>query len=134
MSSAIAPLQLTINDEPSEIDSPADLEAALSATQDAQFREIWIDAGDGAALCALLNGDVGWLMYLRHSGDPGFGSRNPGYRGDPDAMTGYRLSNGQMDRYPTSWALPRAEIHAALAHFVEHRERSPSVQWYDEGG
>lgn len=126
-------LELSINDEQSEIASAAELQAALATAEAIQFREIWINSGGSPAILALLNGDIGWLMYLRCNGDAGFSSRNPDYHGDLDALTDYRLSNGQMDQYPTTWALPKAKIYAALAHFVEHRERSPSVQWHDDG-
>ncbi len=126
-------LTLIINGKESEIDRLADLQAALSATEGTQFREVWISRGESPAICALLNGDIGWLMYLQILGDPSFSSRNPDYDGDPDAVTEYQLPSGQMDRYPTSWALPKAEIYAALAHFLEHRERSPLVQWHDDG-
>ena len=50
-----------------------------------------------------INGDFGWLMYLRGNGDPGFSSRNPNYDGPPDAQIDYELSNGQRDLYPASW-------------------------------
>lgn len=126
-------LTLSINCEEFEIDLLADLQAALSSTEGAQFREIWINSGESPALCALLNGEIGWLMYRQVLGDSSFSSRNPNYDGPTDAVTDYRLSNNQMDQYPTSWALPKAEVYAALAHFFEHQERSPSVQWhYDD--
>ncbi len=126
-------LTLIINGDESEIDQLAELQAALSASEGTRYREIWISRGESPALCALLNGDIGWLMYLRIFGEHSFSSRNPDYRGDPDAMTDYQLPSGQMDQYPTSWALPKEEIYAALAYFLEHRDRSPSVQWHDDG-
>jgi|SRR5215467_10954765 len=66
-------------------------------------------------------------MYLRHDdGDTGFRSHNPAFEGaDPAsgrfafvsrfdgelvAVIEYRLSNGQEDQYPASWALPEQEI------------------------
>jgi hypothetical protein len=27
-----------------------------------RFREVWVTKEDGQALCALINGDLGWLM------------------------------------------------------------------------
>jgi hypothetical protein len=94
------------------------------------FREIWENEPDGRALCALINGDLGWLMYLREEGDSGFSSRNPDYAGDEDATIEYRLSNGQVDEYPASWALPVAVVERALAHFRETGERAPFVTWH----
>jgi hypothetical protein len=57
--------------------------------------EIWVRKEDGQAMCALINDDLGWLMYLRNDGDAGFSSRNPTYQGPGDAMPGYFLNNGQ---------------------------------------
>ena len=51
-------------------------------------------------MVALINGEFGWLMYLRYDGDAGFSSRNPSYQGPSDAMIEYFLSNGQLDEYP----------------------------------
>ena len=79
--------------------------------------EIWIKKEDGRAMCALINGDLGWLMVLRHSGDAGLSSRNPDYRGSPEAMQSYLFNNGQLDQYPLSWALPVAEVRRALKDF-----------------
>jgi len=35
------------------------------------LQEIWLEAPDGQLLCALINGNLGWLMYLRQREDPG---------------------------------------------------------------
>jgi hypothetical protein len=73
---------------------------------DLECDEVWLEAPDGQSLCALINGDVGWLMYVREPRDAGFRSRNPSYQGDLQAQIEYRLSNGQLDSYPSAWALP----------------------------
>jgi hypothetical protein len=39
---------------------------------DALYEEVWVRLPDGQSLCALINGDWGWLMYLREEGDSGF--------------------------------------------------------------
>jgi ribosomal protein L7/L12 len=129
----------------------AELRQELAPFASQQFREIWVsvDAG-GPSLAALMNTNVGWLMYLRHNdGDPGFSSRNPMYD-ESDATLGglafdgqfgrervpvitYRLSNGQKDEFPASWALPESDIMRALEYFVQHEGRRPSfVQWHDD--
>jgi hypothetical protein len=98
------------------------------------FSETWVESPDGQALCALVNGDRGWLMYLRHDGDAGFSSRDPDYAGPADAEVEYRLSNGQRDSYPASWALPVAEVRRALAYFEEHNRPPPFVTWHNDSG
>jgi Immunity protein Imm1 len=97
-----------------------------------QFDEIWENLPDGQALCALINADRGWLMYLRENGDSGFTSRNPDYYGPKDATIEYVLSNGQHDLYPASWALPISVIRLALEHFRQKHERPPFVTWHED--
>jgi len=98
------------------------------------YDEIWVQSPDGQAMCALINGDCGWLMYLRANGDPGFSSRNPNYDGPPDAEIDYELSNGQGDCYPASWALPLSEVRRAL-EFFEREHRPPGfIVWYNDSG
>jgi hypothetical protein len=96
------------------------------------FDEVWVQSPDGQALCALINGDRGWLMYLREEGDSGFSSRNPDYDGPPDAQIEYRLNNGQHDLYPASWALPIAEVRRALEYFEREHRRPPFVVWHED--
>jgi hypothetical protein len=96
------------------------------------FREVWEKKPDGRALCALNNGDVGWLMYLQEPGDTGWSSRNPAYDGPADAELEYYLSNGQRDVYPASWALPIAVVERALEHFRQTGERAPFVEWHSD--
>jgi hypothetical protein len=94
-----------------------------------QFQELWVKAGD-KALCALINGDRGWLMYLDEPGDSGFSSRNPAYDGPADATIEYYLDNGQRDEYPASWAYPIDEVMRALEYFRREEKRAPFVEWH----
>lgn len=96
------------------------------------FEEVWVHSSDGQALCALINGDRGWLMYLREEGDAGFSSRNPDYDGPADAQIEYRLSNGQQDFYPASWALPIADVRRAVAYFEQEQVRPLFVVWHED--
>jgi hypothetical protein len=97
-----------------------------------EYREIWENKPDGRAICALIRRDVGWLMYLRETGDSGFHSRNPAYQGSDDDMLDYVLSNGQLDEYPASWALPLETVERALQHFRATGERASFVEWQPE--
>jgi hypothetical protein len=96
--------------------------------------EIWSNTPDGQAICALICGDLGWLVYLRHPEDAGFSSRNPSYNGPGDAEIEYVLSNGQVERYPASWALPIEMIQSALEYFKEHQRPPPFVSWHNDSG
>jgi hypothetical protein len=127
-------LRLSVNSYDTQVATVADLRHELVPFASEQFREIWLEVEDGPALCALLNGNLGWLMYLREDGDAGFGSRNPAFEGAKSSVIGYRLSNGQHEEYPASWALTEEEIIRALEYFVEHQgSRAPFVNWHDVG-
>jgi hypothetical protein len=95
-------------------------------------REIWIESPNGSSLCALINGDLGWLMFLRASGDAGFSSRNPDYAGPSDAKITYVLSNGQADSYPAAWALPVATVEQALFFFRRHGSPPSFIAWHND--
>ena len=97
-----------------------------------RFREVWVEAPDGQSLCALINGDVGWLMYLREPGDAGFSSRNLAYAGPAGATIEYRLSNGQHDEYPAAWALPVETVERALDHFRREHRPPAFVTWHND--
>ena len=104
----------------------------IFADSRSQFLELWVERVDTSALCALVNGELGWLMYLRENGDSGFSSRNPDYDGPPEATIRYRLENGQVDEYPASWALPRSEIQKALAHFITSNKPPSWLAWHND--
>jgi hypothetical protein len=87
---------------------------------------------EGPILCALINGDLGWLMYLREEGDSGFSSRNPNYNSPAHAQIEYRLDNGQHDLYPASWALPVEEVRRAIEYFEREHQRPPFVVWHED--
>src|SRR5262245_11661692 len=103
-------------------------------SQQQGYDEIWVDIKDGQSMCALINGDSGWLMYLRYNGDAGFSSRNPSYSGPPDAKQEYYLSNGQRDEYPLAWAIPIEEVHRALDHFEREQRPPPWITWHNDSG
>jgi hypothetical protein len=149
------PVNLKVNSCESRVASAAELRRELAPFASEQFREIWVDVGPGRpCLCALMNTNIGWLMYLRHDdGDTGFSSRNPTFYESDFAEAAiesglvydgeygpkhvpvieYRWSNGQSDEFPATWALPQADIMRALEYFVEHEgRRPPFVQWHDD--
>jgi len=93
------------------------------------FQEIW-EYVDEKAMCALINGECGWLLYLEEPGDSGYSSRNPAYQGPANAMLEYYLNNGQCDEYPASWAYSIADIERALDYFRREGQRPPFIEWH----
>jgi len=98
------------------------------------FREVWVDGPNGQSVCALISGEVGWLMYLREPEDAGFSSRNPGYQGPPEAVTSYVLANGQRDEYPSAWTYPVAIVEEALSYFRAHGAPPSFITWHNDSG
>jgi hypothetical protein len=91
-------INLVVNAHTSRVTSGAELRRELAPFASLQFREIWVsvDAG-GPSLCAHMNTNVGWLMYLRHDdGDTGFTSRNPMY--DESDTSGGLAFDGRFGR------------------------------------
>jgi hypothetical protein len=68
-------------------------------------------------------------MYTPADGSEGLQSVNADIAGDSQSVRQYRLSNGQMDEYPESWAIPESVIVDALEYFVDHGEPAPFVAW-----
>jgi hypothetical protein len=104
------------------------------AADASRFREVWLESPSGSLLCALINDDLGWLMYLRERGDAGFSSRNPAYAGLPDRMIEYELSNGQVDEYSRAWAYPIDVVERALEHFRRTGTPPPFIEWHNDSG
>jgi hypothetical protein len=109
-------MELKVNGRSSRIASVAELRQKLAPFASRQFREIWLsmDAGE-PTLTALMNTNIGWLMYLRHDqGDAGFSSRNPmhpksdatlgglafngRFRGEQVPVVPYEMIGGQGDK------------------------------------
>jgi hypothetical protein len=132
--SACNELQVSIpSDEAAREAALADLSVALARLPPAGYAEVWVDHDPFPALCALLNGDQGWLMYVRYEGDAGFSSRNRAYSGPPTAEIEYMLGNGQVDHYPASWAYPRSQLIDTLHSFARTR-RVGGVSWFNDSG
>ena len=112
----------------------ATLDTMLTRIPETGFAEVWVMHGRFPALCALLNGDRGWLTCLRAEGDAGFSSRNPRYAGPPDAEIEFTLSTGQVDRYPAAWTYPRAEVLEAVRVFAGSRSCPASLSWFNDSG
>jgi hypothetical protein len=111
-------LEISINKRQSSLNNTTDLERLLTAEDAEHYREIWIGR-DASKMCALVAGDVAWLMMIRFDGDPGFSSRNRDYAGSDDATLAFKLANGQIDEYPAAWTVPKAIWLVALQHFAE---------------
>jgi Immunity protein Imm1 len=129
-----APMHARINQTEFAVTSADAVRVAFEQSGHEPFRDICLTDPNGPILSALLNGPIGWLMYLHEPGDAGFSSRNPSFSGGARDVIEYRLSNGQADDYPASWALPGADILAALMYFVETGSQPPFIAWHDDRG
>jgi hypothetical protein len=116
-----------------EINTAAELERVLTAERP-KYLELWVCSPEGRSLCTLMNDDIGWLMYLRESGDAGFHTINAEYSGSTDDVITYRLENGQVDEYPASWAIPAQQVERALRHFLEQGVPLRELNWSNDSG
>ena len=108
------------------------LKDTLSQVTAHQFAEVWLNHNRFPALCALVNGDRGWLMLLRYEGDAGYSSR-----GDDDfARLGneleFCLSNGHLGTHPIAWTLPTREVLNALQCFANSGCVPESIRWHND--
>lgn len=106
----------------------SELEKRLSNGE--QYKEIWLVGPNEQSICALINGNCGWLMYLRFEGDAGYSSRNPSEISGDNIE--YILSNGQLDKYPKKWAYPIEIIKEALFSFLDDGALPKQVEWHDD--
>ena len=108
--------------------TPNNLEKLLSSPE--QFKEIWIEGDKGQRICALINNDIGWLMYLRYEGDAGYSTRNPSIETKEEIE--FVLDNGQREVYPKNWTYPLSILKSALLSFMNNSELPNQVSWHDD--
>jgi hypothetical protein len=126
-------MELKINKVSYEVSELNELQVHLIHVRRRQFAEIWMQfAPESPTICALINGEAAWLMYLRHEGDAGFSTRNPNYAGPPKAIIEYYLANGQRDTYPASWNITSNEAVRALEYFFLKEAMAPWLEWHEE--
>ena len=95
-----------------------------------QYKEIWLQGKNGASLCALINGDIGWLMYLRSDEDAGFSSRNPHISTEENIE--FYLKNGQQDFYPKNWTYHIDKLSEAMQSFLNDGNLPSQLEWHDD--
>lgn len=113
-----------------QVQSIEEFTAALDGFDQHCDFELWLNVKGGPAICMLRNAEAAWLMYLTHEGDAGFTSV-----GNLDARGSvrYRLSNGQVDEYPSAWCLDVETCYKALAYFFVNDGLRPEwVRWRDQ--
>jgi len=99
-----------------------------------EYQERSLTAPNGSILHALINRQLGFLMYLREIGDAGFSSRNPDYDGPKDATMTFQLSNGQFDEFPAEWCYPLPVVERAIEHFLATGKPPTFIKWHNDSG
>jgi hypothetical protein len=125
-------MRFVINGEEHNTACGTEAEALVASCRQIGDLEIWASDVNKASLCAVLNAQCGWLMFLRFPEDTGFSSRNPMEKqnGSDDEM--FLLSNGQADNYPSAWTFDRAVIFDALLEFINSGSKPSIVAWHDD--
>jgi hypothetical protein len=124
-------MELSINNLELEAHDLEELREHWQQVLSQTYSEVWLYRDTGEALAILINGDRGWLMFLRYDGDPGFHSINPDDDSPEDVVMDFFLSNGQCDEYPIRWTYPTETVLQAAEHFFVSGERAPFIHWVD---
>lgn len=125
-------MHVTINGEQHSLAGVEEAENLFALFGQTDDLEIWVSEGSGPSLCALLNRQCGWLMFLRFEGDTGFSSWQPLRVQSERPEEAFVLWNGQVDTYPSSWTMDRKVVFDALLEFVASGQRPSMVDWHDD--
>jgi hypothetical protein len=93
--------------------------------------ELWVER-ESARMCVLLSSGRALLLFMRHSGDPGFSSRNPAFDPQTKSVHRFRLSNGQVDEYPVAWTYSSDDAFRALQEFAASGRVPDDMAWHND--
>jgi hypothetical protein len=93
--------------------------------------ETWLIRDDGPVIGIVTNGSRAMVVWMAEPGDPGRHAVDPGAgegRGD-----GYRLGNGQVDRYADRDTVPFALARRIVTELLDSGTTGEDVNWHDDG-
>jgi hypothetical protein len=91
----------------------------------------WLTREDGPTIGVVTNRVRAMLVWMAEPGDPGRHAVDPTAgdgRGD-----GYRLSNGQVDRYADRDTVPFALARRIVREVLDNGTTGDGVTWHDDG-
>ncbi|MEV4118603.1 hypothetical protein [Micromonospora sp. NPDC049645] len=91
--------------------------------------EAWLRHHDGRVLGVVTNGNRAMVMAMEEPGDPGQHAVDPDAEGEEG---GYRLSNGQVDRYDNRETVPFGVALEVVRKLVDHDRWPTTVVWHDD--
>ena len=110
-----------------------DVRGALKGARRSDRAEVAVRR-EAESLTGLFSGGQAVLFLTGAEGEPRFSSRNPRFKGSPDARLNFTLANGREDEYPASWAVPGEDATRALEHWFFSGQRPSFIHWHDESG
>ncbi len=125
-------MKLLFNGTDIKIFDSSTLENFFREIEDVEDIELWLFADDEQSLCALINKSCGWLMFLRYPGDVGLSSRSQEKPKSNGQELPFKLSNGQVDYYPTQWTMDRSIVFKAALEFALSSKRPEFIEWHDD--
>ncbi|MBU2669404.1 hypothetical protein KOI35_38420 [Actinoplanes bogorensis] len=93
--------------------------------------ETWLRHDDGRVLAVVTNGNRAMVMIMDEPDDPGRHAVDLGAKGEE---SGYRLSNGQVDRYHNSDTVPLDAALDAVRELIDHDRWPAALAWQDDRG
>jgi hypothetical protein len=89
------------------------------------------DGGDSGYVFVHLTGDHAFVAHFTQPGGiDSYCCDRSQFRSD--VVIGFKLDNGQLDKFPRFWTVSRADGLKAIEYFVEHGERDPSLDWVEQ--
>ena len=123
---------LLVNGQEHSLACADDLVQHLSAIQQAEFTEVWLNRG-GETTSMLTNRkhNRAFLMFLTDDNPTGFHaiSRN---ETEPDEAIDFLLDNGQVDEIEYSDTVSLSDASRALKHFFTYGGMASFILWHDD--
>ncbi|GAA2850690.1 hypothetical protein Acy02nite_34030 [Actinoplanes cyaneus] len=91
--------------------------------------ETWLRHDDGRMLGVVTNGNRAMVMAMDEFGDPSRHAVDPDANGEE---SGYRLSNGQVDRYDNRDTIPLGTALDVVRELIDHGRWPAEVAWQDD--
>lgn len=103
----------------------------LQRRADDDLLETWLIRDDGAIIGVLTNHQRALVVWMDEPGDPGRHAIDPA--AGAGHSEGYRLTNGQVDRYADRDTVPFALAQKIVRGLVDRGTAPDGVQWQADG-
>jgi len=125
----VGSMEIIIDNSIINLQSEELLQKILSTTDLADLHEILISGHADSSMTVLTSENGALLMFLREKGNSGFTSRSR--TNEKKDLVDFKLSNGQLDEYPTNWLVGHEEARRAIVEY-KTGQRLDTINWMEE--